>query len=247
MTKKSTARLAILAAFAAAGVAQASPQKFANSYEAKTLSKGQFEFENNVLWDHSNGVNGFEFEHEIEFGITDNFQISLLAEWSTEHVSGEGSESAFGKAGIEAIYQLSNPASDPLGSALLGEVAIGDKEFSLEGKLLLSKDAGPFTAVYNIGIEGFWEGSDYSDASGEFTQTAGLTYAISQQLFLGAELTHSLEIPDWSGSGANSLKIGPSLAFRAGNFWAALSAGWEVTNEEDASDFSGKIRFGFVF
>lgn len=248
MTKKNPLILATLSMAAVAGISQAAPQKFAHSYEAKTLNKGQFEFENNVTWGHDSGADGFEFEHELEFGVSDKFQLSLLAEWEHERVEGEGNESAFIKAGVEGIYQLTNPASDPLGSALLGEVAIGDEEFSIEGKLLISKDAGPFTAVYNVGLEGVWAGQGYDDEKeGEFSQTAGVSYAISSQLSVGAELQHAMVFPEWDTTEVNSLHLGPNVSLHAGGFWAVLSAGWEVTDEEDAPDFVGKVRFGFVW
>jgi hypothetical protein len=70
---------------------------------------------------------------------------------------------------------------------------------------------------------------------------------VSQQFFLGAEIVHSMEFPDWSSSEVNSLHVGPNIGFRAGSFWGVISAGWEVTDEEDAPDFVGKVRFGFVF
>ena len=46
----------------------------------------------------------------------------------------------------------------------------------------------------------------------------------------------------------NVLYIGPSIGFRAGNFWLTAGGGWNVTNRDDeAADFVGKLRVGVVF
>ena len=232
---------------ASASSVLAAPQKFGFSYEAKTLSKGAFEFENNMTWSHLTGENGFVFEHELEYGVTDNFQISALAEWEHTNVSGEGSDSAFAHAGLEGIYTLSNPSTDVIGSALLGEVAIGPEEFTAEARLLLSKDIGPITLAYNGGFAAVWEGSDYSNPLCEFEQTAGASYAFTPKIMTGVELIHDATFPDWGSAEANALYVGPNIGFRAGKVWGVITAAWEVTNDAASPDFMLKARVGINF
>ncbi len=241
---KTCTLLAVLAPLAAA---LATPQKFANSYEAKTLSKGQSEFETNVTWSHLTGENGFVFEHELEWGITDHFQLSALAEWEYARISGEGSSSAFVHAGLEGIYQLSSPTTDPLGIALLGEVAIGDNEFVLEPRLLISKDIGKLTLVYNAGFAALWEGDGYNDSVCEFGQSFGASYSINPHFMLGVEAVHEATFANWSTTESNALFLGPNIGLRKGNLWCVLSGGWQVTNDDAAADYAVKLRVGFVF
>lgn len=244
--KRSLQLLSAVSLLAGGHSLQAAPQKFSFSYEAKTLAQGQFEFENNMNWGHSSGEDGYKFEHEFEYGITDNFQISVLAVWEHEKVAGEGSDSAFGYAGVEGIYQLSNPTKDVVGSALLGEVAIGPDELNLESKFILSKDVGPLSFVYNVGLEAVWE-NDYNDPVAEFEQSFGVSYAVCPNFSVGIEGLHAAVFPDWSSAEENGFYLGPNIGIRSGSFWGVVTAGWEVTNDEASPDVMLKVRFGFVF
>ncbi len=239
--------LAATTLLATAVAVQASPQKFGFSYEAKTLNQGSFEFEHNMTWSHAPGDEGFVFEHELEYGVTENFQISALLEWEHTRVDGEGSDSSIAHAGLEGIYRLSNPATDAIGSALLGEVAIGPEEFTAEARLLLSKDFGPISVVYNGGLAAVREGSDYSEPVCEFEQTAGVSYSFTPKLMAGLELIHDATFPDWGSAEANALYVGPNVGFRVGSLWGVLTAAWEVTNDKASPDFMLKARIGFVF
>lgn len=240
----------IAATLAAGAVTQAAPQRFAFNYEATSLSAGQFEFENKVSWGHTKSSDGVEFGHELEYGITDNFQIAaILSEWSYEKADGEGSETNWGSAGLELFYSFANPATDPFGGAVLLESRLGDEEFALEGRLILQKNLGAGSLVYNIGLEGVWEGSNYDEAVGEFEQTLGYTYGVGGGFNVGIEAVHDAAwVNNWKDLEENVLYVGPSVGFRAGSFWFSAGGGWNVTNRDDeAADFVGKLRVGVVF
>ncbi len=225
--------------------AEAVPQRFAYSYEANTLAKGSYEFENNVNWAHSSGEDEFEFEHEFEFGITDRLQVSLLAEWAYAD-SDEGSDTAFLGAGVEAIYQLTNPSTDAVGSALLFETKIGD-EFTIESKLLLQKDFGPVTCVYNVGAEAVWEGDNYNEENLAVFQSFGVDYKVTPNFMVGVEGLHEMEFADWSDQESNGFFLGPNVAFRSGGFWVTAAGLWQVTDDEASPDFQGHLRIGYNF
>src|SRR5258708_6415723 len=84
-------RLAVLAALLAgalvsSNVARADDRRFTFVDESRTTIPGHFEFEHWFTWsthlrdDHA--YNLFEFKPELEYGITDRFQIATdLAEW----------------------------------------------------------------------------------------------------------------------------------------------------------------------
>src|SRR4029453_6154253 len=93
-------------------------------YEAPTSARGSLELENWVTWqrvtdpDRSDEV---DFRHELEYGVTDKFQVSVyLADWFYE-ADREHSRFAYSDSAIELIYNLTNPVDDPIGISIYGE------------------------------------------------------------------------------------------------------------------------------
>ena len=135
--------LPVLLCFVAS--ARATERNFAYTYEATTLSKGSVELETWATWKHRNGTNQFEFQHEVEVGVTDRLSLSLyLADWSITDGNGAHKAVRYEHSGVEAVYNLSNPVTDVVGSAIYGEVTVGDRLLELEGKVILQKNFGPF-------------------------------------------------------------------------------------------------------
>lgn len=74
-------KIAIVAAFLiCVGIARADEAIFAWTYTTDLLPKGRWEFEQwaTARWEKEHGTyNVFDFREEIEYGLTDNFQVSL--------------------------------------------------------------------------------------------------------------------------------------------------------------------------
>ncbi|MEI6534200.1 MAG: hypothetical protein WCN98_02580 [Verrucomicrobiaceae bacterium] len=137
--------------------AQATERRFAVSYETTTAPSGSIEYEQSIFWKHGRGFDSLHFRQELEFGVTDRLQLAVYF-FDFEHSREDGRHStAWAGSGFEAVYQMSDPNKSRLGSALYGEVLISDRELELEGKLLLQKNLGPLTLVYNGIIEAKWE------------------------------------------------------------------------------------------
>src|SRR6266542_6184476 len=68
-----------------ATTALAGARHFTFLYEANTSAQGSLEMENWVTWQHATGSGRFDqvdFRHELEYGVTENFQTSVyLADW----------------------------------------------------------------------------------------------------------------------------------------------------------------------
>ena len=128
--------------------------------------------------------NAVDFRNEIEFGVTEHFQIGLyLADWGyredpTAHEHGF----SYQTSALELIYNLSNPTTDLLGSALYGEVRGGPEELELESKIILQKNLGRFVVAYNGTLEAKWEGDRLEERGGEFSQSLGVSYEVSPAL-----------------------------------------------------------------
>jgi hypothetical protein len=229
----------------------AGERRFTYTYEATTAPKGTIEFENWVTWKASRGSGGnknqFDFRHELEFGLTDKLQLGLyLSDWSVTR-SGGKTESIWKNVGAEFIYNLTNPTTDFLGSALYGEVKIGDELFVLEGKLLLQKNFGPWVIAYNATLEAEWEGAGYDEQVGEVKQTLGVSYQVSPNFTVGAEMFHEVVFENWGDASDHALYAGPNASVRFGRMFATATVLFQATDLEDEPDVQSRLIFGIHF
>jgi hypothetical protein len=231
---------------------QAGQRHYAYSYETLTAAKGSIELEQWVTWRHRDVPGGddrdrWEFRHEVEFGLTDRLQLDLyLADWQYDD-DDEGHEFRYQASGAEVIYNLTNPNTDFLGSALYAELLIGDELIKAEAKLLLEKRFGKLGFVYNAILEAEWEGEDYDEETGEFEQTFGVSYDISKSFSVGLEALHAVEIPEWEDTAPAEFYIGPNVSYRHGRFFATLAWLWQTTHLEGEPDFRPRLICGFEF
>ncbi len=232
--------------------AQASERRFTYVYEATTSAKGSLEFEHWVTWKTAKETNRdydrFDFRYEIEYGVTDNFQLGFyLSDWRYEENRPKGKHRGdWRNVAIEGILSLKNPVVDPLGIALYGELKIGDELLEIEGKVILQKNVGPFVAAYNVTLEAEWEGHDYDEDKGKFEQSMGLSYQFSPRFLAGIELVHEIDIPDWRGMrGKAIVYLGPNFSYRTESWWATLTPLFQVSDVEDEPDFQMRLIVGF--
>ncbi len=242
--------IAVLCLCAVAADTRAGGRRFTYTYEALTMPKGMWEYEQWVTWktakENNRDFDRFDFRHEIEYGVTDNFQLALyLADWRYEESPGKH-RGDFRDVALEAIYNLTSPVTDPIGLALYGEVAVGDEKLKLEGKLIVEKDLGPLVLAYNAIIEAEWEGHHFVEDKGEIEQTLGISYQFSPRFMVGAELLHELAMPDWAGiQGKGVLYAGPNFSYRAEKWWATLTPLFQVSDVESEPDFQMRLLVGF--
>jgi len=236
----------------AGDVAHAGQRRFTYVYEATTAPKGQWEYEQWVTWKTSKESNRhfdrFDFRHEVEYGVTDRFQLALyLSDWRYEENRAEGKHRGdWRDFAVETILNLSNPVTDPIGWALYGEVKIGDELLELEGKIIAQKNLGSLVIAYNATIEAEWEGDRYEEDNGEFQQTFGVSYQFSPKFLAGVELLHEIAIPDWRGAqGKAAVFLGPNFSYRSSSWWATLTPLFQVSDIEDEPDFQLRMLLGF--
>src|SRR5947207_7195935 len=81
---------------------------------------GQIELDQTFTLDHptaeDHGFTQFSAEHELEFGVSENFYIDSKDEQGTH----------FDAAGVEAQYYFTNPHTDPIGISIIGAASGGD-------------------------------------------------------------------------------------------------------------------------
>lgn len=252
MITRITVYLAFFAAITvAAQRADGGERRFTYIYEAKTLQQGEWEFEQWVTWktakDNTRDFDRFDFRTEIEYGVTDKFQLGLyLSDWRYEETSSQNKRRGdWRDVAVEGIWNLWDPTTEPLGLALYGEIKFGDELLELEGKVILQKNIGKLMVAYNATIEAEWEDSNFDEDKGKFEQTFGLSYQFSPRFLAGVELLHEVFIPDWQGArGKGVLYVGPNFSYRTQNWWATLTPLFQVSNVDDEPDFQMRLIFG---
>ncbi len=246
LTKFQSLGLACAAVFLLGTSANAGERKFSYSYEAQRYVPGSVELENWVTWKTDDGFDRFDFRHELEFGITERFQLGLyLVDWRWQEQNGV-SDASYQDTAIEGIYNFLNPNEDPFGLSLYGEVAVGDDLLEVESKVLLQKNMGPVTLVYNFIIESEWEEDGLSEVKGEIGNTLGLSYAITPGFGVGIEALHETEITDWKDAEDAAIYIGPNITGSYGPAWLTVAGLWEATDTGEP-DFQLRAITGWHF
>ena len=234
--------------FVSAPASQANDRRFTYSYETTTMPKGTWEFEPWFTFKHYSDKDRYEFRYELEYGVTDNLQLAAyLSDWRYTDSDTGKDVTEWRTAGLEAVYSLSNPNTDWIGSALYGEVLIGPEKFALEGKLLLQKNFGPLMLVYNAIIEAEWEGESYDERVGVWENTAGVSYAITPKVSVGVEALHEVEFEDWSEAGEHVFFAGPNISYRSKNFFTTLTGLVQVSDVDGEPESQVRLLIGFDF
>ena len=236
--------LSILPAFHALGGAR----HFTFVYEAPTSAPGSFELENWTTWLRTTNPKRSDelaFRHEIEFGVTDRFQVSIyLADWFYED-GRRRSGSTYSDSAVELIYNLTNPVIDPVGVSIYQEYKAGDRLFEWESKIIVQKIFGRLILACNETLEATWQGEGLRDREGELQQALGASYEISPPISVGFELLHEFVFPDWrDGRKIRNVFIGPNLSYRRGNGFVTVTALAQATNTSDEADFQLRAIFG---
>jgi hypothetical protein len=231
--------------------AAASERRCVYNSEATTAPKGLLELEQWFTFKDYDSRERYEFRTEIEYGVTDRFQLGLyVSDWRyTDNDSGKD-EAEWRTAGLEGIYSMTDPNKDLIGSALYGEVLLGPEKFALEGKLLLQKNFGPLALVYNFVVEAEWEGESLSaldDRVGVIENTLGASWQVSPSFFVGMEALHEVEFADWEEAGDHVFYAGPNASFRKGTFFATAAGLFQLGDVEGEPDAQVRLILGLHF
>lgn len=224
-------------------------RRFAYTYPSLTAPVGEIELENWATWKSRPGsLRTFEFRHEIEYGLTAHTQVGLNpANWTYD---ARARGSTYNDTSIEVIHNLTNPVTDLFGSALYGEVAMGDRHAGIEGKLILEKRFGKWVAGWNGALEAETEGTrfgDFQESNGELNQSAGISCDLTQSLSLGAELVHKMPLVKWHGPENSEVYAGPNIAFHKSHFKVIVATLFQTTNRSEQPAFQLRTIIGIEF
>lgn len=246
------AAVVALSVLAPLSSAQAGGRVFTFVYETTTMAEGTWEFEQWATYsgakESDSDFDRVDFRSEIEWGVTDNFQLALYytGRWQDGNSDPDGFD--FRTVDLEAIYSLTNPVTDPIGIALYGEVGLGDEKAKVEAKLLLQKNVGLWIFAWNGVVEFEWEGDDYHEDKMVFEQSAGVSYQLTPQFNLGAELIWEKTRDDFAHWEDDELYLGPNFSYRSkGPWWITVTPVHQITDVHSAPDIKVRMIFGWHF
>lgn len=155
----------------------------------------------------------------------------------------------YGSSGVELIYNISNPNTDWIGSAVYLEGNLGDRFAELEGKILLQKNFGKIIVAYNAIAEFEWEGAHLDQEEIEIGQTLGISYQVTPNVAIGGELVHQIDMPEWKASNAERAHIfmGPNVTVHGKNFFLTASALWRTSDTSGEPDMLARVILGVDF
>jgi hypothetical protein len=233
----------------------ADPRPFTFSTDTYPVGKGGWEYEQWVTYRASkegeSDYQRFDFRHEFEFGLADNFDLAVyLPSWSYED-SKDRSGTRFGSVDVEGVFYVSNSITDPVGVGLYAETKIGEDSLTFENKLLVQKDVGKWVFLYNLVVETEMEGvfgEEENEVEGELAHTFGVSYAIAPGLFLGAEGVVESVYEDWSHYEGTTVYAGPAFSYqRSDRFWFTITPTYQLTDNEDEADFQVRLVAAIMF
>ena len=209
-------------------------RNFAYTYEPETMPAGAFEIEQWVSLrsqrDKKVGQENFnrwEFREELEYGVTDNYTVSLYVNTSAESFRDSGqriTESKFKFTGIsiENRYLLLNPAEHAVGLALYLEPRFSWDEAEVEQRIILGQRHGRWKWALNLTHATDWS-NRLRDVEGELEISFGLSRTVGKRWSVGVELRDHNELPDYRKWENTAFFLGPVASYRREQWWATLA------------------------
>lgn len=214
----------------------------------QTLPKGVFEVESHttlkVPWDENSNVNTWNFQQELEYGVTDHLNLAHYQVWERQNKRNDDDTTKYAGFFWEAKYRLGEKGKYWVDPLLYFEYKYDPRarftgaSHTFESKIVLSKDFGKWNTVYNHVMESKLGHKGRTDHK----YTLGLSYEVLKDTRLGVEAKGDY----WrAGSNLNRIALGPVLAYEHQYFWAAVGCAFGVNRHAD--DYETKISFGIPF
>lgn len=227
--------LAVGVAFAAAATTSPADERlFTYTYEPETAPKGMFEFEqwitsrvgrNDTV--SQRNFQRWQFREEFEYGVTDNYTVSLYVNHQYETFQDPGTgvrNSNYDWTGIslENKFMVLNPAEHAVGLALYLEPTYDGKNAEFEQKIILGQRHGDWKWALNLTHATEWE-DHFRETEGELEISFGLARQLSPRWSVGIEIRDHNELPEYARWENTALYLGPVISYRRERWWAALT------------------------
>jgi hypothetical protein len=217
---------------------RADERRFTYTYEPEVLPKGGLEFEQWVTLRTQRTAGGevqqdnynlWEFREELEYGVTDQYSVSLYLNMSAESFRDlsqspavDRSEFRFDGVSIENRYMLLNPADHAVGVTLYLEPRFSGSQAEIEEKIILGQRHGDWKWAFNLSHATEWTDNLHS-TEGEVEANLGIARDLGKRWSLGVEVRDHNELPDYSYWENTAVFVGPAVSYRQEKWWAALT------------------------
>jgi hypothetical protein len=218
---------------------------------AETLPMGHFDayqFVTMRAGKREGTYNGWDFDTEVEYGITDKFQIGISVEQHYFHIKGveeldNMDEYRFGGVELSAKYRVLSPFKDKVGLALRLEAGylsqddvagLDQEEIYFDPEIILHKNYFDDTLIFNFnaGVQFAWGKKPAEEYDYELAYHGGLgvSYRFAPGWFFGLEGHIRSEFPEFDIHNHEHTVVfaGPSLHYGAEKWWATASYGYQV-------------------
>jgi hypothetical protein len=220
---------------------------------AETLPHGHFEvYQFLTLREGKNtgSYYGADFETEVEYGFTDQFQASASVINRYFNYNGvdeleDRNQYRFGGVQFAGKYRILSPFKDKIGLALRTEAGflvndevggLPEHELFFAPELILHKNYLDDTLIFNLngGFEIAWGKRPAEQYDHELSLQGGLgaAYRFAPKWFFGLEGRVRSEYPMFHIYEHTVVYAGPSLHYSAQNWWATLTYQYQVWGNE---------------
>lgn len=228
--------LALLLLTVLASHAYADRRSYVWTYEYKTMPKGEAEIEFYNTLEFPNTANAkvstWKQLFELEYGITDNWDISLYQSYKQTNTAAANTLSYDGFK-VRTRYRFGSPGLYPIDPLVYFEL-INPNDMSknsvFEGKIILAKDLGRMNISYNQ----IYKKELKDSATAENEYSLGLGFEFSPAFKLGLE-----------GKGnytSGKHYLGPTVSFAGRDLW--LNLGVVKGTSSNADQIQARLLFG---
>ncbi|MDP2938342.1 MAG: hypothetical protein Q8N72_03800 [Candidatus Omnitrophota bacterium] len=209
------------------------------TYEYMTMPAGMWELEYYLTTEVPNinksNINTLKQWLELEYGITDNWDVAMYQMWKFNNKRFEN-DSEYDGFKIRTRYKFGKKGQFIVDPLLYLEY-IRDDDFSkpnvVEAKLILAKDLGNLNASYNQIIKRNLEREGKTDHE----YATGLNYAFFSAFKFGIESKGNYS--------KEKFAIGPTLSFSTRKLWVSLGAAFGLNKRTD--DVQTRMIVGVPF
>lgn len=227
------------------------PKGHIDLYQFSTLRTGKA--------NEDGSYNAYDFETEIEYGLSDQFQLGFSV--SQNYFSGSALEDdgdgltqtgyRFGGVAASGKYRFTSPFIDDFGLALIQQVGynrhdetagIVENHIYLAPTLVLQKNFldNTLITVASAGFDLGWgkkPAEEYSKEMGLETRF-GVSYRFAPKWFVGLEGRVRSEYPQFDVTDNEHVVVfvGPNLHYGSEKFWATLSWAYQAYGHESGPD-----------
>lgn len=217
----------------------ADKRSYVSTYEYMTMPKGMWELEYYLTTEVPNinksNINTIKPWVELEYGITDNWDVSFYQMWKFNNKRFEN-DSEYDGFKLRTRYKFGKKDQFIVDPLIYLEYIRDDnwhKPNVGEAKIILAKDINKWNISYNQILKANLE----SDGLAQWEYAVGANYAFNSYFHLGLESKGNYT--------KDKFAVGPTLSFATKKFWVSFGSAFGLNEKTD--DLQTRMIVGIPF